>query len=186
MNEQTRFSQQDDTVPFTAEDFLHMLELGAFEDMRAELAGGVIEKMMPADWSHGEVNARLIGLLFPLVRAAGARAGVDVVIRIDDMTVRAFDIAVVRPGVAPVKALTGDQVLLAVEVADTTHGRDLGAKRVEYGAAGIPIYWVVDLVKNVTHVFRLDSAQQAYREPEKIPFDQPLDVAGLGGSITID
>lgn len=172
-------------MPFTAEDFLHMLELGAFEDMRVELVGGVIEKMMPADWSHGEVNARLVGLLFPLVRASDARAGVDVVIRIDDTTVRAFDIAVVHPGIAPVKVLTGDQVLLAVEVADTTHSRDLGAKRAEYGAAGIPTYWVVDLVKNVTHVFRLDPAQRAYREPEEIPFDQPLVVPGLNGSITI-
>ena len=84
------------------------------------------------------------------------------------------------------KALTGDQVLLAIEVADMTHSRDLGAKRVEYGAAGIPTYWVVDLAKNVTHVFRLDPAQQAYREPEKIPFAQPLDIPGLNGSITID
>ena len=172
-------------MPFTAEDFLHMLELGAFEDMRVELVGGVIEKMMPADWSHGEATLAVGASLLAIAKAAGARGGTDVVIRIDDTTVRAFDIAVVRPGVAPVKVLTGDQVLLAVEVADTTHSRDLGAKRAEYGAAGIPTYWVVDLVKNVTHVFRLDPAQGAYREPEEIPFDQPLVVPGLNGSITI-
>lgn len=186
MNEQTRLSRQDHRVPFTADDFLHMLELGAFEDMRAELVGGVIEKMMPAEWAHGELNARLAGLLFPLARAAGALIGTDVVIRVDPTTVRAFDLAVIRPGISPTKILTGDQVLLAIEVAETTHTRDLGVKRDEYGAAGVPTYWVADLIAKQVYVFRIDPERSAYGEPTLIAFGETIDVPGLSGSITIE
>jgi len=139
----------------------------------------VIEKMMRAEWAHGELNARLAGLLFPLVRAAGALIGTDVVIRVDSTTVRAFDLAVIRPGVSPTKILTGDQVLLAIEVAETTHSRDLGAKREEYGAAGIPTYWVADLIEKSVHVFRLDPERAAYGEPIVLRFGEAIEVPGL-------
>lgn len=187
MNHQVRLASSTEwATPFTADDFLHMLERGAFDGMRAELVRGGLEKMMPADWSHGELNARLIGLLFPLVQAAGAKAGTDVVIQIDAHTVRAFDIAVLRPGAVPQKALRGEEVLFAIEVAETTQKRDLGEKREEYGRAGIPAYWVVDLVTHVTHCFRLDASGSAYGEGMIVPFGQPMEVPGLGGQITLD
>lgn len=187
MNQQVRLaSKKEWASPFTAGDFLHMLELGAFEGMRAELVRGGIEKMMPADWSHGELNARLIGLLFPLVRAAGAKAGTDVVIQIDAHTVRAFDIAILRPGATPQKALRGEEVLFAIEVAETTQKRDLGEKRDDYGRAGIPAYWVVDIVAQVTHCFVLDASGSTYGEALIVPFGQSMDVPGVGGQITID
>ncbi|NLS28709.1 hypothetical protein S2M10_37200 [Sphingomonas sp. S2M10] len=187
MNQQVRLaSNKEWASPFTADDFLHMLELGAFEDMRAELVRGEIEKMMPADWSHGELNARLIGLLFPLVQAAGTKAGADVVIRIDAHTVRAFDIAVLHPGALPQKVLRGEDVLFAIEVAESTQKRDLGEKRDEYGSAGIPAYWVVDSVARVTHCFVLNASGTAYDDATIMPFGQPMDVPGLGGRITLD
>lgn len=187
MNQQVRLAATKEwTSPFTAEDFLHMLERGAFEAMRVELVQGEIEKMMPADWSHGELNARLIALLYPLVQAAGSKIGTDVVIRIDDHTVRASDVVVLRAGAAPAKALTREDVLLAIEVAETTQKRDLGEKRQDYGAAGIPAYWVVDSVARVTHCFALDEGGTAYLEAVLVPFGQPMDVPGLGGQITLD
>ena len=38
MNEQTRLARPFHQVPFTADDFLRMMELGAFADMRAGFA----------------------------------------------------------------------------------------------------------------------------------------------------
>jgi Uma2 family endonuclease len=186
VNEQTRVARAAHAFPFTADDFLRMMELGAFDDMRAELVRGEIEKMMPAEWTHGELNARLTGLLFPLGRSVGARLGNDVVIRIDETTVRAFDVVVVRPDASPVKILTGPDVLLAVEIAETTHARDLGEKREEYGSVGIPTYWVVDSLKQVTHCFRLDDSGSAYAPALIVPFGQAMEIPGLPGSITID
>lgn len=187
MNQQVRVSPASDwKVPFTSDDFLRMLELGAFEDMRAELVRGEIQKMMPAEWTHGELTLRVGALIFPLAKQTGARVGTDVIIRIDALTTRAFDLVVVRPDAAPHKALRGDEVLFAVEVAETTHKRDLGEKREEYGAAGIPGYWVVDSVARVTHCFVLDASGSAYGPAEIIPFGAPMQVPGLPGSITID
>lgn len=186
MNEQSRRARQDHLVPFTADDFLRMMELGAFADMRAELVRGEIEKMMPSEWTHGELNARVVALLYPLARAAGARVGSEVVIRIDETTVRAFDVVVVRPEATPAKVLSGSDVLLAVEVAETTLARDLGEKREECGSVGIPTYWVVDSAKRVTHCFRLGESGNRYGEAEIIPFGQPMEVPGLPDSITLD
>lgn len=187
MNQQARLAANKEwTTPFTADEFLHMLERGAFADMRAELVRGEIEKMMPADWLHGELVIRLSGLLFPLLQAAKTMAGADVVLRVDDHTVRAFDIAVVRPGVRPQKTLAPQDVLFGIEIAESTQRRDLGEKREEYGGAGIPAYWVVDTVARVTHCFALDASGSAYGDAIIVPFGQPMDVPGLGGQITID
>jgi Uma2 family endonuclease len=186
VNEQTRVARATHAVPFTADDFLRMMELGAFLDMRAELVRGEIEKMMPAEWTHGELNARVVALLYPLARAAGAQVGSDVVIRINETTVRAFDVVVVRPKAAPAKVLRGSDVLLAVEVAETTQARDLGEKREEYGSVGIPTYWVVDSVKRVTHCFSLAESGDAYDPAKIVPFGDPMEVPGLPDSITLD
>lgn len=187
MNHQVRLaSHKEWAAPFTADEFLLMLERGAFEDMRAELVGGEIEKMMPPDWSHGELNARLAALLFPLVQAAGAKAGIDVVVRLDAHTVRAFDLVVTRPGAVPAKALAPEDVLFGIEIAETTQRRDLGEKRDDYGAAGIPAYWVVDIVARVTHCFTQDASGSGYGNAEVVPFGQPIAVPGLSGTITLD
>jgi Uma2 family endonuclease len=47
-----------------------------------------------------------------------------------------------------------EELALLVEVADTSLAFDLGEKRAKYAAAGIPEYWVVDVQRNVVHVFR--------------------------------
>lgn len=111
-------------------------------------------------------------MLFPFARAAGGRVGTDVV--------------VVRPAASPHKALHGAEVLFADEVAETTHKRHLGEKRQEYGAAGIPAYWVVDSVAHVTHCFRLDETGKAHGPAEVVPFGEAMEVPGLSGAITID
>lgn len=45
-------------------------------------------------------------------------------------------------------------MLLVVEASDTTLRADLTAKARQYGSAGIPEYWVVDIPNRLLHVFR--------------------------------
>lgn len=186
MNEQTRVARAAHAVPFTADDFLRMMELGAFRDMRAELAGGEIEKMMPANLTHAELNMTLGVLLHPYAREAGLRLTSDLAVRIDDTTVRGIDVALVRSEAPGSGLVPGDQVVHAIEIADTTLSRDLGEKREEYSAAGIPAYWVVDCDHRVVHVFRLAEGAMTYDDATIVPFGQPLDLPGMDGSITID
>ena len=44
-------------------------------------------------------------------------------------------------------------VALIVEVADSSLSRDRGEKRDNYGRAGIPAYWIVDLVNRRLEVY---------------------------------
>lgn len=55
-----------------------------------------------------------------------------------------------------------DRALLVVEVADATIRRDLGYKAVLYGRAGVPEYWVVNLVERRL-VVHLDPAADGFR-----------------------
>lgn len=187
MNEQARIVGRSAEVSagFTARDFLRMMELGAFEDMRAELVGGVIEKMMPAFMSHGECNASLVGKLIDVYRGTGWRLATDLVIGVDDSTIRAVDIAVVVPDMPEREAAEGRQVILAVEIADTTLARDLGLKARDYARAGIATYWVVDLKARAVHVMR-DPMEGDYASREIVAFGQPLALPESDATIVID
>jgi Uma2 family endonuclease len=75
------------------------------------------------------------------------------------------DIAVTK---APASAYASDSpgaedVLFIAEVSDTTLTYDLGYKANLYAAAGIPEYWVLDVVGRRMHVHRLPS-EMGYRE----------------------
>jgi Uma2 family endonuclease len=58
-------------------------------------------------------------------------------------------------------------ILLAIEVADSTLRRDLGAKAKRYAKAGISEYWVVDIENRQVHVHREPIAlNEAWRSIE--------------------
>jgi Uma2 family endonuclease len=168
---------------FTTADFLQMMELGAFEDMRAELVGGVIEKMSPAYGEHWHQNFA-IGL--KLVDALGRDVAIatDLALVIDGQTVRGVDIAVSLKPFSK-KLSEGRDLLLAVEIAESTLGRDLGAKAAEYARVGVPTYWVVDLNGHAVHVMS-EPSDAGYARREIVRFGEPLPVPGSGQTIVIE
>ncbi len=167
---------------FTTADFLQMLELGAFADMRAELVDGVLEKMAPAHGEHGTQNASVVIKLAQAL-AADACIAIDLAVVIDDNTVRGIDIAVARTRFPKGPANASD-VLMAVEIADTTLGRDLGAKAIEYATAGIETYWVVDLNGRAVHVMT-DPDEAGYASRAIVRFGEELTVPGCDKPIAI-
>ena len=184
MNEQVRIRPAPTDFAFdafTSDDFLQMMELGAFEDMRAELVGGVIEKMTPADGEHGTHNFQVA---FKIAKALGddAPIAIDLAVVIDGKTVRGIDIALGRGAIR--RKTKGSDLLLAVEIADTTLGRDLGAKAVDYSRAGIETYWVVDLNSRVVHVMA-QPGEEGYAERGIVRFGEPLAVPGADATIVI-
>lgn len=54
-------------------------------------------------------------------------------------------------------------ILLAIEVSDTTQRTDLRIKAPLYARAGIPEYWVVDVNEKSVHVFR-EPGIEGYRK----------------------
>lgn len=148
----------------SAQEYLRMGERGVFApDARLELIEGEIVEMAPIGSRHaGAVNA--LNRLFS--RLAGDRAVVSVQnpVIVADRSVPQPDLALLKPspdsysGAHP----TAADVLLVVEVADTTLAFDVGTKVPLYARSDIPEAWVVDLQERAVRVFR-DPSASGYR-----------------------
>ena len=75
------------------------------------------------------------------------------------------DIAIVRGSDADYRRRipTADDVALLVEVSDSTLSQDRGKKRTAYAKAGIPVYWIVNLVDRQVEVYTRPVKEGRYR-----------------------
>lgn len=102
------------------------------------------------------------------------------------------DITVVRGEPAMLfnrKPLAAD-IELVVEVSDSTLRRDRELKRAVFAAAGLPQYWIVNLVDNVVEVYRepdLSVTPAFYRSTQRIPVTGhvTLDLSGVSHSLSV-
>jgi Uma2 family endonuclease len=146
------------THRFTVSDYHRMAEVGILgEDDRVELIEGEIVDMAPLGRRH---QARVDRLAELLIRGLGERAIVRVQgsIRLGERSEPQPDLVLLRRRADfYVDADAGaPDILLVIEVADTSLAHDREVKVPLYARAGIPEVWLVDLNgENVT----------GYREP---------------------
>jgi Uma2 family endonuclease len=140
---------------FTVDEYHRMGEAGIFhEDDRVELIAGEIVEMAPIGSDHAWVVARLTRLF--------ERGSGDLIvwsqnpIVLSDEDEPQPDLALVKPMPELYrKAHPGpDDVLLVIEVADSSLAYDRGEKLARYAMAGIPEVWIVDLRGDRFLVFR--------------------------------
>jgi Uma2 family endonuclease len=185
------------TIPFRAPS-RHLISVDAFHRMgetgilgpgdRVELIDGEIIDMSPI----GVLHAALVDAL---VRHFGRSAGQSVFIRcqnplrLDDLSEPEPDIAILRPRADfyttshPGPA----DVLLVIEVSDTSLAYDLGTKVPLYARHGIPEVWVIDAATRMTRVFRDlaggrvagPPAGSGYATEESLEPHEPLSCAGV-------
>jgi Uma2 family endonuclease len=185
MNQHVALHPADWTDRFTNAEFARMMALGAFADMRVELVDGELVKMSPAGLDHGRTNFAVANRLASAAPDLAERIAIDLAVEIGAGSVRAPDIAVLRSSLSGAGPAQGEDLLLAVEIADATIARDLGEKAADYARAGIAAYWVVDLRGRVVHVFSKPE-NGGYEERTLVRFGEPLPVPGAAVSITID
>ena len=153
---QTRPFTFDTTRRYTIEEYYRLVEDGLLdEDARVELLDGRIVPMSPIGPRHERVVFTLERAFIRQERGRfETNKGTPLPIRPHDEPEP--DLLLYRPGAATADhhAQPAD-VLLVVEVAQSTRRRDLVKKARIYQGANIPEYWVVDLKKNCLHVFRL-------------------------------
>ena len=82
--------------------------------------------------------------------------------RLSDDTYLEPDV-VVYPRAVGLKGLTGTNVLLVVEIADSSLRYDMGRKAALYASFGVRELWVIDAVRLTVRVFR-DPSPEGYRE----------------------
>ena len=130
---------------FTATDYERMIAAGILAaDDRLEMIAGEIVTMSPI----GARNVACVMALTELLSSAAAgtaRVGVQNPILLPNNSVPQPDITVVRRRSYTASLPTVADVLLVVEVADSSLGYDRATKLPLYAAAGIPEAWLIDL-----------------------------------------
>ena len=170
---------------FTTAEFLRMGESGAFDDMKVELVDGELEHMNPPMSNHSWYQSQVFAALLPIARAAGLFVLAETGLRLSETTVRACDVALVRTRPNENRLFSAADIVLAVEIAETTLARDLGAKRTDYARVGIANYWVVDGASSMIHVFG-EPIDGDYAQVRTVRFDEQILVPGTEATITID
>jgi Uma2 family endonuclease len=127
----------------TVAEFVRMGRAGVFApDERIELLDGQLMLVPPQKNPHAWCVERLSMLLIlGLVDRARVRPQLPLVL--DPLSMPLPDLLVSAPGDR--RHPRADQVLLAIEVADTSIAYDRGRKLHAYARNDVPEYWIVDL-----------------------------------------
>ena len=179
MNDESVMSAQTESWPrphrLTVHDYYRMGEVGLLSpDDRTELIEGEIIDMPPI----GDRHAAVVRLLTTrLVRAVGDGAEVSsqLPVRLSLRSEPQPDFAILqaKPGGYRKHPLPSD-VLLLIEVSDSTLRYDLGKRASLYAAHRIPEYWVFDLQRNRVWRHRAPSGRDYTQLDELISGTLPL------------
>jgi Uma2 family endonuclease len=140
----------------SADRYQKMVETGVLTKYdRVELIDGDIINMAPIGTRHSAATARL-NRLFVLSAGDSAIVSPGGSVRLGDFSVPQPDLMLLKPrddfyaGQIP----TPPDVLLIVEISDSSLAFDLSAKRALYARYGAAEYWVVDIQGQCVHVYR--------------------------------
>jgi Uma2 family endonuclease len=158
---------------FTVAEVEAMVAAGVMEeDERVELIGGELVPMSPKGNHHEVVKTALLARWY--------RASPEDVLLTPETTFRLSEDTYLEPDVVIYPRATGipglaaDNVLLVVEIADSSLRYDIGRKAALYASFGIRELWVIDAVRLTTRVFR-EPAADGYRDTRDLgPQDRPV------------
>lgn len=173
---------------WTIDEYEQMIELGILDkDDRVELIRGEVVDMAPIGLRHAACVVALEELFHELL-------GKTVTISVQN-PVRLPDNSQPQPDVAILKSPrqrytrrrpTVEDILLLVEVSDSTLGTDRSVKIPLYAEAGIPEVWIVNLDKDVIEVYSQPTGKR-YERTNTAGRGETLALpGGLAGSISVD
>jgi Uma2 family endonuclease len=167
-------SAQTETWPrphrLTVDDYYRMAEAGVLSpDDRTELIEGEIIDMAPIGTTHADVVRLLTQRLVRAVGDAGV-ISVQLPVRLSTRSEPQPDLAVLKLKAAGYRRShpSADDVVLLIEVSDTTLRYDLDVKARLYATHGVAEYWVVDLI--ASRVWR-------HRKPRGTQYSERAEIA---------
>lgn len=167
---------------FTVAEYHTMGEIGLLnEDERLELIHGQIFHMSPIGSLHAKVVNRLNKMLSQRLYQAGDRdvmLSVQNPVALSETSEPEPDLAVLTSEGPPGSHPTPDDILLIVEVADTSLEHDRDRKVPLYAAAGITETWLVNLAEACVDVYREPDGDTYARRTRHRP-DDTLDLAAF-------
>jgi Uma2 family endonuclease len=155
---------------FTIAEVEAMVAAGVMEeDERVELIGGEWSRS-PKGNHHEVMKATLLRRWYRAV-PDDLDLVPETTFRLSEDTYLEPDV-VIFPRASGLRGLTGANVLLVVEIADSSLRYDTGRKAALYASFGIRELWVIDAVRLTTRVFR-EPAADGYRNARDFaPTDQ--------------
>lgn len=172
---------------FTLEEYERLVEAGGFdEDARIELIRGEILDMTPIGFVHELCVARLTRLLTRL-------ADEEILVWPQNNSIRLRGNSRPQPDLTLLKSRdfrrdnppAAEDVILVIEVAESSLRYDRTVKGPLYGEAGIPEYWIVNLKEGVIEVYT-EPAEGAYRSVRHAKRGEMLALpGGIRGGIEV-
>lgn len=165
---------QIERYQFSVYDYARMRESGILEeDDRVELLDGEVYTMSPIGPLHVTIVNRLTKIL---VYRSGDEAVVSVQnpIRLTEYSEPQPDLALLRIRDDETTLATAADVLLLIEVADTSLIYDREQKLPRYAEAGIPEVWIIDVERQII---------EQYTQPLQTTYTQ-MNTILCGHSIT--
>lgn len=171
---------------YSVEDYYRMAEAGILRPGdRVELIEGEIIDMVPIGTRHAAAVTRIGNVL---MHAVGSRAIVRIQnpVRLDRYSEPQPDVAVVRPRddyYAAGHPGPAD-VLLIVEVADSTLRFDRDRKLPLYARHGIPEVWLVD-IENAQFTIHVEPQAEGYAQARSMSSSVRIEVPGVS-AVAVD
>jgi len=168
--------------PITVSEYHRMGEVGILGECdRIELIEGELVAMSPIGSYH---IGMIVTLSHLLVLAVGERARVSVQnpVRLDDFNEPGPDFALLKPRPDSYRDAhpRPADVLVLIEVADTSLNYDRAVKPALYARHAIPEFWIVDLTSGEVEVC-LDPQPDGYGTLKRVGRDGVLEAALLPG-----
>jgi Uma2 family endonuclease len=169
----------DDLRRFSIEEYHQLISLGILaEDGSCELLKGLVFHKMGKNRLHSLVTRRLRRLLEPLLTDHYVDSQ-EPLVALDSEP--ELDVYVVRgkPEDYQDHQPAAKDVLLVIEVAEATLRQDRITKKWIYAEAGIPIYWIVNLIDRQIEVYTQPSG------PAKQPNYAPPQIISADGEVPV-
>lgn len=166
-------------------DDCRFLENAGLLKGRYELIDGEIIVKMGQKPPHAMAVMRVIAYLLQFFHDDNLRTQATMEVRAEDHPTNKPE-----PDVAALREVTGalpagEDVLLAVEVSDSTQADDLGRKVGLYARAGVAEYWVLDLQRRVLIAFRTPQGDEWQTRAEYAETDTVAPLAAPEGAVHV-
>ena len=161
---------------FNVEQYYRLAEVGVLKpDDRVELIEGEIIRMSPIGSPHAAGVSRLNRFFQKTWTEREVIVAVQNPIRLSEFSEPVPDLALLKPrdDFYAAHHPTPEDVLIVIEVSDTTLLADRNVKMPLYARAGIPEAWLVNLPRKVIEVY-FDSTEGNYRETLKFKQGETL------------
>lgn len=173
---------------FTTDEYAQIIAAGVIgEDDRLELLEGEIVEMSPIGPSHSSCVVRLTGLLYKLDSP-------HILIRVQD-PIHLGEYSQPQPDISLVQWREDyyakghpepEDILLLIEIAESSYSYDRDMKLPLYARAGISEVWIVALLQQTVDVYRGPS-KAGYRETRQLRRGDALSALNLPDlSLTVE